>query len=119
MAKFTELTFRNCLENRNGPRSESPQGPKGSKGGRSGISCRQRSPVQRSSAIFQTDSPRTRVNRVQGRRIWKEWCYHAFLMMPSGCMQRDSTPWAERTGAMHFIGNSPLVARLAAEGDRS
>src|SRR5215210_7174818 len=54
MAKFREFSFRNCLENRNRSRSE---GPKGVEGGRSAVSCRQRSPVERPSAIFQTVSP--------------------------------------------------------------
>jgi hypothetical protein len=62
--KFAEYTFRNCLENRDGSQNGGSEGgQEGANGPQSAAFRRQRNTVQRPSAIFQTVSPRTRLNR--------------------------------------------------------
>ena len=72
LALIHRSAWRNCLENRDESRNRgSESGQKGSKGHRSAASCRQRSPVEGSSAIFQTVSEgvfcELRLYRILGR----------------------------------------------------
>src|SRR5215217_1442266 len=72
---FREFTFRNCLEKRDGSRnSGSEGGQEGSKGGRVPACCQRRGTVEMTSAIFQTVSPRTPLNRERCPSLGRHAC---------------------------------------------
>src|SRR5215204_1103025 len=61
---FGEFTFRNCLENQDGSRIRGYESLReGSKGLRTAASCRRSGTSEGPSAIVQTVSRRTRVNK--------------------------------------------------------
>ena len=60
---FREFPFRNCLENRDGLRTMRQKGAEETPTGRLQVS---KEPLKRPSAIFQTVSPGTWVNKREG-----------------------------------------------------